>query len=183
LNLLARPVLVVDREARLFFANAAGEQLLRNRDVLRVVAGRVRAAHRDDDDLLARALRPVPRAADGDGRLTLRRAGADRPAVIQVTPLRHRNRAEWTGRIALLVEAPPPLRRFEALAAAFRLSPAEARLWAALAAGRRLAEFAAESEISVHTARVQLRALFAKTGVHRQTDLLQLAIEQRTLSP
>jgi DNA-binding CsgD family transcriptional regulator len=77
------------------------------------------------------------------------------------------------------VEIPPPLHGLEALAAAFRLSPAETRLWAALTAGRRLIDVAEESGVSVNTVRVQLRALFAKTGMHRQADLLRLAPERR----
>jgi DNA-binding CsgD family transcriptional regulator len=177
LHLLPQPVLIVDRDARLFFANAAGEQMLRDRDVLQLVAGHLRAVHREDAAALASALSPVPRAADGDARLALRRIGADRPVVLRVMPLRRRNQAEWSGRIALLAEVPPPLSRLEVLAEAYRLSPAETRLWAALAAGRRMAEFAEAAGISVNTARVQLRALFAKTGVHRQADLLRLALE------
>jgi DNA-binding CsgD family transcriptional regulator len=99
--------------------------------------------------------------------------------MIRVTPLRRRNRAEWSGRIALMVELPPAPRGLDTWAAAFRLSPAETRLWAALSAGRRLIDIAEESGVSVNTVRVQLRTLFQKTGVHRQADLLRLALEVR----
>jgi DNA-binding CsgD family transcriptional regulator len=178
LHLLAQPVLVVDHEARLVFANAAGERLLREARLLRLVAGRLRAAHRGDAAALARALKPVP--DDGAaGSLALRRAGDDRPAILRVTPLRRRNRAEWSGRIALLAELRPAPCGLEALSAAFRLSPAETRLWAALNAGRRLIDIAEESGVSLNTVRVQLRSLFQKTGVHRQADLLRLALGSR----
>jgi DNA-binding CsgD family transcriptional regulator/PAS domain-containing protein len=179
LHLLPQPVLVVDREARLFFANAAAEQLLRDGDMLRLVAGHLRAAHRGDAAALAKALNPVPTGADGDGRLALRRAGGRVPAVVRIVPLRRRNRAEWTGRMALMVELPPSPQRLDTWAAAFHLSPAETRLWVALAAGRRLIEIAEESGVSLNTVRVQLRTLFQKTGVHRQADLLRLALEAR----
>ncbi len=112
--------------------------------------------------------------------LMLRRIGANRPVVLRVVPLRRSNRAEWSGRIALLVEVPPPLHGLEAWAAAFRLSPAETRLWAALIAGRRVIDVAEESGVSVNTVRVQLRSLFAKTGMHRQADLLRLGLELRS---
>lgn len=179
LHLLPQPVLVVDCDARLFFANGAGEQILRDRDVLKLAAGRLGAVHRADARALAKALSPVPRAADGDAGLVLRRIGGDRPVVLRVLPLRHR--AEWSGRIALLGEVPAPLHGLGLLAVAFRLSPSETRLWAALAAGRRLTDFAGEAGISVNTARVQLRALFAKTGVHRQAELLRLALDRRVI--
>jgi DNA-binding CsgD family transcriptional regulator/PAS domain-containing protein len=181
LHLLPQPVLVVDRDARLFFANTAGEQLLRHKDVLRLVSGRLRPVHREDVAAFAKALSPIPRATEGNASLALRKTGAERPVVLRVMPLRHRNQAEWSGRIALLAEIPPPLHGLDALATAFRLSPAETRLWAALASGRRLIDIADKSGISVNTARVQLRALFAKTGVHRQSELLRLALEHRNV--
>jgi DNA-binding CsgD family transcriptional regulator/PAS domain-containing protein len=177
LRCLPQPVLVVEPDARIVFANAAGAQMLRDRDVLTASAGRLRAAHRGDAAALSKALRPVPQAADGDASLVLRRAGSAQPVVVRAVPLRSGNRAEWSGRIALLVEVPAPPLPLEAMAAAFRLSPAEARLWAALADGKRLADIAAEHGVSVNTARVQLRSLFQKTGVHRQADLLRLALE------
>ncbi|GAB2179525.1 helix-turn-helix transcriptional regulator [Dongia sp. agr-C8] len=174
LHLLRQPVLVVDREARLSFTNAAGEQLLREATLLRLAGGRLRAAHRADVAAFAAAL--APEGAVGPGSLALRRAGAKAPVIVRVMPLRRPNRAEWSGRIALMVELPPPPRGLDTWAAAFRLSPAETRLWAALTVGRRLIEIADESGVSVNTLRVQLRTLFQKTGVHRQADLLRLAL-------
>jgi DNA-binding CsgD family transcriptional regulator len=179
LQLLPQPVLVVDRDGRLFFANAAGEQLLRDGAVLRLAAGRLRAAHRGDVAALAKALSPVPHGADGNAGLALHRAGSKTPVIVRVMPLRRHNRAEWSGRIALLVEIPPAPRGLDTWAAAFHLSPAETRLWAALTAGRRLIDIAEESGVSVNTVRVQLRTLFLKTGVHRQADLLRLALDAR----
>jgi DNA-binding CsgD family transcriptional regulator/PAS domain-containing protein len=176
LHLLPQPVLVVDRDARLLFANVGAARLLREGTVLRLANRRIRAAHRDDAARFAKALNPVPQGADGDG-LLLRRAGEDRPVTVRVTPLRRPNHAEWSGRIALMVELPPVPRGLDVWAAAFRLSPAETRLWSALLAGRRLVDVAEEYGISVHTVRVQLRSLFAKTGVHRQADLLRLALD------
>ncbi|WP_395016715.1 helix-turn-helix transcriptional regulator [Dongia sp.] len=175
LHLLQQPVLVVDREARLSFANAAGEQLLREATLLRLVGGRLRAAHRGDVAAFAAAL--APQGAGDSGSLVLRRAAAKAPVMVRIMPLRRPNRAEWSGRVALMVELPPPPRGLDTWAAAFRLSPAETRLWAALTAGRRLIEIADESGVSVNTLRVQLRTLFQKTGVHRQADLLRLALE------
>jgi DNA-binding CsgD family transcriptional regulator len=122
-------------------------------------------------------LQPVPQGAGDRGSVVLRRAGGRVPVIVRVMPLRRRNRAEWSGRIAVMVELPPAPRGLDTWAAAFHLSPAETRLWAALTAGRRLIDIADESGVSVNTLRVQLRTLFQKTGVHRQADLLRLALE------
>jgi hypothetical protein len=79
LHLLPQPVLVVDGAARLFFANAAGEQLLREAALLRRVDGRLRAAHRGDVAAFAAALQPVPQGAGwwGAGASRARRRRSD----------------------------------------------------------------------------------------------------------
>jgi DNA-binding CsgD family transcriptional regulator len=60
-----------------------------------------------------------------------------------------------------------------AVAAAYGLTPAEARLAIALLAGRRLADYAAEQKISLNTAKYHLKQVFAKTGHTRQADLVR----------
>jgi DNA-binding CsgD family transcriptional regulator len=56
----------------------------------------------------------------------------------------------------------------------FGLTPAETRLLSRLLAGRTLEEAAAEFGIAISTAKTHLRAIFAKTGVARQADLVRL---------
>ncbi len=55
----------------------------------------------------------------------------------------------------------------------FGLSPAEARLASLLVAGKSLENAAKELNISRHTARAQLKSIFARTGTNRQPDLVQ----------
>lgn len=55
---------------------------------------------------------------------------------------------------------------------ALGLTAAEARLASKLAAGRQIADASAELGISPHTARTQLKAIFAKTGARRQSELI-----------
>jgi DNA-binding CsgD family transcriptional regulator len=57
---------------------------------------------------------------------------------------------------------------------ALELTPAEARLAAALADGTALKEAAAALGVTYTTARTQLRNIFSKTGVHRQGELVRL---------
>lgn len=61
------------------------------------------------------------------------------------------------------------------------LTAAEARLTAKLVQGLSLADAAAELKISAHTARTQLKSIFAKTGVRRQSELLRLLTEVSAL--
>ncbi|WP_276120174.1 helix-turn-helix transcriptional regulator [Pararhizobium qamdonense] len=60
------------------------------------------------------------------------------------------------------------------LSALFDLSPAEARLATELTSGLTLQEAARRSNVTFKTARTYLERIFAKTGVHRQSELLVL---------
>ena len=59
----------------------------------------------------------------------------------------------------------------------FDLTPAEARLATLLARGLSLAEVSETQGISPHTARAQLKSIFAKTGVSRQAELVRLVLK------
>jgi DNA-binding CsgD family transcriptional regulator len=56
----------------------------------------------------------------------------------------------------------------------FALTPVELRLCRALADGLSLQEYAGKHQVSIQTARSQLKSIFAKTGTHRQSRLLRL---------
>jgi DNA-binding CsgD family transcriptional regulator len=56
----------------------------------------------------------------------------------------------------------------------FGLTPAEARLTAAIAGGSTLIEAAKALSISWETARTQLKTVFLKTDTHRQSELVAL---------
>jgi DNA-binding CsgD family transcriptional regulator len=62
----------------------------------------------------------------------------------------------------------------EALKASFALTPAEARLAIRISSGEVLESIADDLCISKETVRNQLKSIFQKTGVHRQTDLVAL---------
>jgi DNA-binding CsgD family transcriptional regulator len=71
--------------------------------------------------------------------------------------------------------AKPPLAMPDRVAAILGLTSAEGRLVAQLVEGRELADAAERLGISVHTARSQLKSVFAKTDTHRQAELVALA--------
>lgn len=103
----------------------------------------------------------------------------DRPAaVLHLSPLTREAGDLMQGPGYLLVatlagqaNVAPPLQLLTGL---FDLTPAEARLAAAMAEGKALAEAARGAGVTVKTARTYLERIFAKTGTHRQADLLAL---------
>lgn len=62
------------------------------------------------------------------------------------------------------------------------LTHSEARLAMQLGAGATVADAADELNISVHTARNQLKSIYSKTGINRQSELIKLLIELGLLS-
>jgi DNA-binding CsgD family transcriptional regulator len=56
------------------------------------------------------------------------------------------------------------------------LTPAEAGLVAALVGGNSLAQYATRTGRSLGTLRAQLKSVFAKTGTHRQAELVAYAM-------
>ncbi len=64
--------------------------------------------------------------------------------------------------------------KIETLQAIFGLTKAEARLAIELACGQTLEDIADEHGVSISTARVQLKSIFAKTGTSRQAELVAL---------
>jgi DNA-binding CsgD family transcriptional regulator len=180
LRVVPQCVLIVDRDARLVFANRAAERLLAARDGIRLASGCVTAADREDQAAFAALFNPLG-ALEGTGAVAaLRRAQNRRPLLVQALPLRRNGRWDSTGRVVLLIDVDPPRRLSpDRLAALFDLTAAEGRLWAELAGGATLAEIAVRRRVSVNTLRVQLARLFNKVGVHRQADLVRRAMELR----
>jgi DNA-binding CsgD family transcriptional regulator len=64
--------------------------------------------------------------------------------------------------------------RRERLMARYQLTRAEAKVAAWLADGGDIASYAKSKGISIGTVRIQLKSVFAKTGVNRQAALVKL---------
>ena len=108
--------------------------------------------------------------------LILRRNGK-RPVVVSVLPVPEAERNRFLGARALLTLVPIGAKHrpeLGLLARVFNFTPAEARLAAALAGGGSIDEAAGEIGITRDTARNQLKAVFAKTRTHRQSQLVAL---------
>jgi DNA-binding CsgD family transcriptional regulator len=65
----------------------------------------------------------------------------------------------------------------------FRLTPAEAAVATQLGSGRALRDVAESLDITVGTARNHLKAIFQKTGAHRQSELVALMQRIRYRAP
>jgi DNA-binding CsgD family transcriptional regulator len=105
------------------------------------------------------------------------RRPAKRPLVVQPLPVPPAARNPFLGARAVLVlqdlEVDASFNQ-DLMMRAFRLTPAQARLAAKMAAGTSLEEAAIELGMALETARSHLKATFNKTETHRQGELVAL---------
>ncbi|QPF85423.1 hypothetical protein IC762_03570 [Bradyrhizobium genosp. L] len=100
-----------------------------------------------------------------------------RPIVIQMQPVPPAARSPFLGaRAILLIRDLEGSAAFDQalLSATFELTPAQARLATRLARGTSIEDAAKEAGVALATARNQLKAIFQKTGTHRQAELVAL---------
>ena len=178
----ADAVFFIDRAGRLVHEN-------RNASALRGQAGIVAADTGRQFHLLDRRADAMLQAALGairqqdyqklQGSITIRRIdGAPRRATL--VPLKHDaatmmfDRAFEERPMAMLAIPGPPALGASTPLSGYGLTQAELALALAIAEGLSPQEYADSRAISVHTVRTQLKAVFAKTGINRQSQLAPL---------
>jgi DNA-binding CsgD family transcriptional regulator/CheY-like chemotaxis protein len=186
LNVLRHAVFLTDSSGRIRYVNRAGEVLLRSRDGLSADRGVLRATSDTDAARLRQLLGWAAETAGGTGfsaggRLFVGRPSGRRPLRLLVAPAAGGHDTFGTKEPRALVFATDPDQRSlpsEAeLRALFRLTGAEARLARALAEGLTLTQAARRFLLSPTTLRTRLKAIFEKTGTHRQSELSRLIRE------
>jgi len=190
LHALLHPAFIVDRHCRVLAANAKAQELFLDgdlyigvRDLLRFADVRTDKAFAEKVRLLCGAGPDTPASIE-DLSLTLQRGSFS----MSIMPVAQNLRSMALSGVlpmflpevvALVVLRP----RSEAtsgdgLRTRYGLTKSEARLAAALPNGGRLLDVASRLGISYETARTQLRAVFVKTGVNRQSELVALVLKQ-----
>jgi len=179
LQALGLPAAAVSRKGRLTIANASFQDLIPQ--TLQDRASRLRLVDRDADLLWRQFLEKAP----GQGLTIPLKATLDRgPMLIHLVPI-HGNAhdlfvlASWA-MVVVPIGAPKDAQA-SILEGLFDLTPGEARVARALAAGLELDAAAATFGVSSATVRSQLKAIFAKTGTRRQSDLVAILTTTQTL--
>lgn len=165
-----------DARGRVHAYSVSAERLLRD-GVLSLVAGRLKARSRRDDDALDGALaRAIAHPASGVVSAALINDGD--PLLLDVTALPDRCwNLDKRPRLLVVVrgrgetEATAVTR----LRAAFDLTEAEAHVALGYARGKSRDLIARDRGVSVHTVRVQTKSLFGKMAVNREVALAALA--------
>ena len=184
LGFIQRPSVALDRFGSVIDVNPLAEAVLRGGDIgiaeQRLVI-RDRQAQSAFNTFLDRLRKVTDLEALDIAPIVVRRQGK-LPVVIRVLPVDGAARSPFFGARAILIFSGFDEGEAEQLAMlrqAFQLTPSEARIAMWLAAGKSLEEAAHEMAIAQETVRSHLKAVFRKTGTHRQGELIALVIRLR----
>ncbi len=186
-------VLVLDAMGRIRFANRAVRTIIADGDTLRVEDSRLQAVDRTSDVHLQTMLRAAatiplggwrhPRRRSctspgpGPSRMVIERMSPRRPLCLTALPATRMLSGDDVseGSVVLLVDDPDRevAARTRSLAAAHGLTSRESDVVCGLVRGLSLDAVAATLGITLGTARQYLKSVFAKTGVHRQAELVE----------
>jgi DNA-binding CsgD family transcriptional regulator len=185
LDRFAAGVLTVAKSGRVLALNQAARAIIARKDGLCLNAqGHLEAFRPSADQHLQRAISAAlapPLAGDTPSQpLCLARPSGRRPLALLVAPVRSaRFRDMVDGAQAIVFVMDPEIRLappVQHVCMHLGVTPAEAKLLIALAQGKSVASAAEELEISVHTARTQLKAALSKTAARRQGELIRLVL-------
>ena len=183
IDLVPTGIIIVDEQNRVELTNRAAELVLQRAAVLQIDRDkRVEAAASSErhafSAFLRCAHRPDPHAyCEGPSKFLFARCGLPvlsvtaHPFTVATTSNPNAGKRALLSLHILAVYRKLPVDNLRAL---YGLTPAEAQLASALAVGKTLAECSADRRVSINTTKTQLNALLAKTGLHRQVDLVRL---------
>jgi DNA-binding CsgD family transcriptional regulator len=178
LDLLCFPLWIVDGERNVAFMNCSADASCTTAlDPLSVRNGKLHASDRRAQDWLSQAIRNATRAVTriADARQMPSKDGV--PYPIRVVPLPPRLGESRFGTIPLAVvvataHAVPSIG--DLVVCLYGLTAAEARVASAMLAGKTLNEMTVEFDVRESTIQSQIKAILAKTGTKRQTQLIAL---------
>lgn len=182
---LALGTLLLDEKSRLLSCNPLAELLLAEQDGVRIQQGLLELDNRQDTQQLRDAIQRVLSSSqrgepDVVQAMRARRKSGRGELGLIVRPVQQSEWAEGQTcpSVAVFISDPEHQQtsNHQLLAQLFRLTRAESSLATRLARGETLTEAADSLGISPHTARAQLKSIFAKTGVTRQADLIRLLV-------
>ena len=183
---LSVATIILDEQGRVLNTNAVARALLEQGDALSLRGERLHIEGRDINKELQQALANIIMAQQSGKASVVRALRVPRPAggsdlglVIRPVPTTQWSEGQSSPCAAVFISDPDlqqPASQ-QILGDLFELTPAEANLAMLLARGLSLAEVSNAQNISQHTARAQLKSIFAKTGVSRQAELVRLVLK------
>ncbi|MBS0391208.1 MAG: helix-turn-helix transcriptional regulator [Proteobacteria bacterium] len=185
LERLSVGAVILDKRGKILRSNGAATEILRERDGLSIANGGLHAAlgseNRELQTMIEHAIRgetsPRPHLVSGMS-LTRPSGRQNLGIVVKAAPMTAWSEsAESPAGVVIIRDVEQKSVASQAvLKRLYGLTPAEATLALKLLEGMTVDEASEQLHISRNTARCQLRAIFDKTGVARQSELVRLLL-------
>jgi DNA-binding CsgD family transcriptional regulator/GAF domain-containing protein len=183
---LSVATIILDEQGRLLNTNAIAKAMLEEGDGIGIRGQHLSINGRDTNKRLQEAVKTIIAAQQKRETSVVRALSVPRSAgrsdlglVIRPVPTSQWSEGQSSPCAAVFISDPDlhDSASQHVLGELLGLSPAEANLAILLARGLSLAESSESQNISQHTARAQLKSIFAKTGVSRQAELVRLILK------
>lgn len=180
LEALSLAAFVCDRFGAVKAMTPTAEALVSKGDALRLKNGQLRAANPADTRLLTEeidaAVGVIIRPQTARTSAVVIRSALGEPLALTIVPLPRTEHAfSFDPRVLIVARAPDaqdPTRTRALLQSAYGLTAAEAEVALQLGNGEHAEAIAGSRGVSVTTVRAQIRSIFAKLGVRRQSELV-----------
>ncbi len=172
------PSFLIDGKGKVLWRNSSAEELLNDVKTLRIEDSRLILDDAAETEALSRAI-----SAAGSRRLAetppayLKADAGGEPLEIEILPATVPSGALIGARALVLVMVRtigPTSQAVDQLKTIYGLTDAECNIAISLAKGATVQTTADEAGVSQHTIRTQLRSIFSKTGINRQSALAAL---------
>jgi DNA-binding CsgD family transcriptional regulator len=185
-NQLSVASVILDERGQVLSTNSVAGAMLDQQDGIRLKDGQLQVADRQKNKQLQELVNAAITAQLAGTTGTARALRVSRPSggaelglVIRPVPVSEWGEGQSSPCIAVFISDPDQQESAseQLLMELFELTPAEAKLAIKLTRGLSLAQLSEEQNISQHTARAQLKAVFSKTGANRQAELVRLVLK------
>lgn len=171
--------IILDRQYNVIRHNSIADEILKEADGILLSGARIVLATPGQDAAFRAFLKKVPGEGDAQGHIfRVQRPSGKRDLGVVARPVATPDFLHAGSAPAIALFLGDPERQFDvtsdALRELFELTRTESRIAACLANGLTVQDSADRLGIAINTARAHLRAIYAKTGVCRQSQLVHL---------
>jgi DNA-binding CsgD family transcriptional regulator len=185
LDAMSIAALLVSETGHVQHMNSLATDIVRKADGLRIERTTLKAIDSSETAKLQGLIRSAATEAKKSaglapgGALSISRNRVKGPLHVAVLPITQDRTSMAANHCALVIvsdQSTSPRSRASLLTMLYRLTPTEARLADLLLGGLEVRAVADHLGITIETARFHLKRVLAKTGTHRQTELIRLML-------
>lgn len=187
LDRLVIGLILYNRQAKPVYINPTAKAIIKSHPALELSEGDLLLTNKEDEKNLRKTIIDTAEIDPDDSWKQSVAIGVTHPAVdaplpLLVTPMHAHlitSDLDYEGARVAVFLSDPNLQQpisVESLVSVYNLTPSEAQVAISLANGHSIDEIANSSHHSTHTIRSQLKSVFRKTGVSRQSELIKMLL-------